>query len=41
MIAEKLYDNVYYYKNVLDNTKRLVDLIEQTETDKFSKLSFK
>jgi len=33
MISEKLYDKVYYYKNVLENPNRLIELIEKTEND--------
>ena len=36
MIAEKLFDKVYYYKNVLEDPKKLVDLIESTQSDNFS-----
>lgn len=31
MILEKLDENVYYYKNVIDNPKKLVDMINETE----------
>lgn len=36
MISEKLFDKVYYYKNVVEDPKKLVDLIESTQSDKFS-----
>lgn len=36
MIAEKLFDNVYYYKNVIEDPKKLIDLIESTQADNFS-----
>lgn len=38
MISEKLFDNVYYYKNVLEDPKRLIDILEKTENDDYSKL---
>ena len=38
MIAEKLFDNVYYYKNVIEDPKELVDLIEKTESDDYKML---
>lgn len=37
MKSEKLFDKVYYYKNVVSDPKKLVDLIESTQSDKFSK----
>ncbi len=36
MISEELYDKVYYYRNVIEDPKKLVDLIESTQDDKFS-----
>ena len=36
MISEKLFDGVYYYKNVISDPKKLVDLIESTQEGKFS-----
>lgn len=38
MIAEKLFDNVYYYKNVIEDPKELVNLIEKTESDDYKML---
>jgi hypothetical protein len=37
MISEKLHDKVYYYKNVVSDPKNLVKLIEETESEKYSK----
>jgi archaellin len=36
MISEELYDKVYYYRNVIEDPKKIVDLIESTQDDKFS-----
>ena len=36
MISEELYDKVYYYRNVIEDPKKIVDLIENTQEDKFS-----
>lgn len=36
MILEELYDKVYYYKNVIKNPKKLIELIESTQSDNFS-----
>lgn len=36
MIAEELYDKVYYYRNVIKDPKKLIDLIEKTQEDQFS-----
>lgn len=36
MIAEELFDKVYYYKNVIQDPKKLVDLIESTQSENFS-----
>lgn len=33
MILEKLHENVYYYKNVIENPKDLIDAINKTEED--------
>jgi hypothetical protein len=37
MISERLHDKVYYYKNVVSDPKNLVKLIEETESEKYSK----
>lgn len=37
MISEKLHDKVYYYKNVVSDPQNLVKLIEETESEKYSK----
>ena len=36
MKSEELFDKVYYYTDVLSDPKKLVDLIESTESDKYS-----
>lgn len=36
MKSEELFDKVYYYTDVLKDPKKLVDLIESTESDKYS-----
>lgn len=38
MIAEQLFDNVYYYKNVIEDPKKIVDILEKTEDESYSKL---
>lgn len=38
MISEKLFDNVYYYKNVLEDPKKLIEILEKTEDDNYLKL---
>lgn len=37
MISEKMFDKVYYYKNVISDPQKLIDLIEKTEDDSYSK----
>jgi len=36
MKSEELFDRVYYYTDVIKEPKKLVDLIESTESDKYS-----
>jgi hypothetical protein len=36
MKSEELFDKVYYYTDVISEPKKLVDLIELTESDKYS-----
>jgi hypothetical protein len=36
MKSEELFDKVYYYTDVIKEPKKLVDLIESTESDKYS-----
>ena len=36
MKSEELFDKVYYYTDVISEPKKLVDLIESTESDKYS-----
>lgn len=36
MKSEQLFDKVYYYTDVIQDPKKLVDLIESTESDKYS-----
>jgi hypothetical protein len=36
MKSEQLFDKVYYYTDVIKDPKKLVDLIESTESDKYS-----
>jgi len=38
MIAEQLFDKVYYYKNVIDDPKNVISLLEKTESDEYSKV---
>lgn len=38
MISEQLFDKVYYYKNVVEDPKALIDLLESTESDEYKSL---
>lgn len=38
MIAQQLFENVYYYKNVLEDPKKLISILEETESKEYAKL---